>query len=108
MTALGRKLQNKTLVSGKDLMCRATDTRWILPIRSPSMPNRRTRYALLFLLAFIAGCGSGSPYKYTKVSGKVTYEDGSPIPGGLRLRFEALDAPAVEKAHPRPAIANVN
>jgi hypothetical protein len=34
--------------------------------------------ALLLLLAFASGCGSG---RYP-VAGRVTYEDGSPVPGG--------------------------
>jgi hypothetical protein len=43
------------------------------------------------------------------VSGRVTYEDGTPIPsGGYRLHFSALDAPSVEGAHPRPGVAEVN
>jgi hypothetical protein len=53
------------------------------------------------------GCGSGSPFKYVKASGKISYEDGSPLPN-VRLLFDAQDAPAVEGAHPRPAVANVN
>lgn len=65
---------------------------------------------LLFLVCGLAlGCGSGSPYSYVKTAGKVSYDDGTPIPSGsLRLQFAAQDAPAVEGAHPRPAIANVN
>lgn len=55
-----------------------------------------------------AGCGSGSPFKYVRVSGKVTYDDGSPIPGGCRLIFNALDAAPVGNAYPRPGLANVN
>jgi hypothetical protein len=65
--------------------------------------------AAIFLAATACGCGSRSPFDYDEVSGKVTYEDGTPIPGGgLRLRFEALDAPPVENAVPRPAFANAN
>jgi hypothetical protein len=57
----------------------------------------------------LAGCGSSGPFEYEKVSGKISYEDGTPIPGGgLRLRFIAQDAPQVEGAFPRPAFANVN
>ncbi len=66
---------------------------------------------LLSLLAcgFVAGCGSNSPYAYQKVSGKITYEDGSPISGsGLILRFAAQDAPKLESAVPRPAFARTN
>ena len=66
----------------------------------------------LFLIVFCAvciGCGPHSPFDYVKTSGKITYEDGSAIPSGsIRLQFAAQDAPAVEGAHPRPAIANVN
>lgn len=55
------------------------------------------------------GCGSGGPYDYEKVSGKITYDDGTAIPGGgLRLRFVAQEAPQVENAFPRPAFANVD
>ena len=66
-------------------------------------------WAWFILVCILAGCGSGSPYKYVKCSGKITYEDGSPIPkGGMELRFSALDAPQLEHAYPRPAIARVN
>jgi hypothetical protein len=55
------------------------------------------------------GCGSGSPFDYVEANGKVTYEDGTPIPSSsIRLQFSAQDAPAVEGAHPRPAVANVD
>ncbi len=67
------------------------------------------RSLLLFVCGLTVGCGSGSPYDYVKVSGKLAYDDGSPIPSsGLRLQFVAQDAPIVEGAHPRPARANVN
>jgi hypothetical protein len=60
----------------------------------------------LMILACSLGCGSGSPCDYGKVKGKVTYDDGSPIPpNGLRIRFVPLDAPKVENAVPRPAYA---
>jgi hypothetical protein len=54
------------------------------------------------------GCGSGGPFKYVRVSGKVTYEDGSPIPGGCRLMFSSQDVAPVENAYPRPGMANVD
>ncbi len=67
------------------------------------------RILFLLLCVFACGCGNGSPYSYKKVSGKITYDDGSPIPtGALRIRFTTLDAPAVENAHPRPAFAMVS
>jgi hypothetical protein len=64
--------------------------------------------ASLVLISFAAGCGSGGPFEYVPVSGKVTYEDGSPLPGAFKLIFIAQDAAAVEGAHPRPARANVD
>jgi hypothetical protein len=67
------------------------------------------RIVLIVCICFLAGCGSGSPFEYEKVSGKITYEDGSPIPGGgLRLRFIAEEPPKVENAFPRPAFADVD
>jgi len=65
--------------------------------------------ALVLICLFLVGCSSNSPFAYVKASGKITYDDGSPIPvGGMELRFSALDAPKLEKAFPRPAVARVN
>ena len=67
------------------------------------------RFLLILLCGLTVGCGSGSPYSYVKTPGKISYDDGTPIPSGsIRLQFAAQDAPAVEGSHPRPAIANVN
>jgi hypothetical protein len=67
------------------------------------------RFTVVFCCCLALGCGSGSPYDYERVSGKLTYEDGTTIPGGgLRLRFVALDAPQVENAVPRHAFANID
>ena len=69
----------------------------------------RTRLVLCLVCTSFIGCGSNSPFSYVKASGKIAYEDGTPIPvGGMELRFTALDAPKLEKAYPRPAIARVN
>ena len=69
--------------------------------------GQRAIFILVFV--FLVGCNSNSPFNYVKASGKITYEDGSPIPaGGMELRFSALDAPKLEKAYPRPAVARVN
>lgn len=69
-----------------------------------------TRFALILICAAITGCGSGGPFNYVKVSGKVSYDDGSPIPNisALRLRFAPLDPPKVEGATPRPAYARLD
>jgi hypothetical protein len=65
--------------------------------------------ACIILLGLLcSGCNSGGPFDYVPVSGKVTYEDGSPIPGGCRLLFTALDVEPVGTAHARPGRANVN
>jgi hypothetical protein len=61
----------------------------------------------VFIACACLGCGSGSPFKYVKASGKITYEDGTPLKN-VRLLFDAQDAPTVEGARPRPAVANVN
>lgn len=43
------------------------------------------------------------------VQGKVTYEDGAPIPAaGIQLQFHSLDAKPVGDMHPRPASASVD
>jgi hypothetical protein len=64
--------------------------------------------AAAFLVSFTAGCGSGGPFKYVRVSGKITYDDGTPIPGGCRLLFRSLDAAPVGNAFPRPGMAIVD
>jgi hypothetical protein len=66
--------------------------------------------ALLLISCLVClGCGPSSPYDYVEASGRVVYEDGTPIPlGAFRLLFTALDAPQVEGAHPRPGVAEVD
>jgi hypothetical protein len=56
-----------------------------------------------------SGCGgTGSPFDYVKVSGKLSYEDGTPIPAeGIKLVFDS-QAPPVGNAHPRPGSAMVS
>jgi hypothetical protein len=67
------------------------------------------RFLLLFTCFVCLGCGSSGPYHYVKIDGKLLYEDGSPIPASaIRLQFAAQNAPAIEGAHPRPAVANVD
>jgi len=69
----------------------------------------RSLVIVILGIAVIGCSGSGSPFPYVPVSGKVTYEDGSPLPvSGMILNFYALDAPAIEGATPRPAQAEVN
>jgi hypothetical protein len=43
---------------------------------------------MLLLLMVATGCGSHDPFRYVPVSGRITYEDGSPIVADyLRLTF---------------------
>ena len=63
--------------------------------------------ACLALLAF-AGCQKG-PYSCMKVSGKVTYEDGSLIPAErIRLVFVSQRPPIDPKIAPRNGTAEVD
>jgi hypothetical protein len=67
------------------------------------------RFMRPILLAVVCiGCGSAGPFEYVPVSGQVTYEDGSPIPAGVRLIFVSQDAVPVGTAHPRPGMANTD
>jgi hypothetical protein len=60
-------------------------------------------------LLLLTGCGSGDPFAYVQVSGKVTYEDGSPIPADqLVLTFIPQGGSLDAKTHPRPGVATVD
>jgi hypothetical protein len=50
-------------------------------------------FAICWLVFLSTGCGgSGSPYDYVPVSGKVTYEDGTPLPiGGFVIKVHRHD-----------------
>ena len=59
-----------------------------------------TMLALCVLL--FTGCsGNGDPFSYVRVTGKVTYEDGSVIPANLILLGFISEAEVVGNAHPR-------
>ena len=62
---------------------------------------------VLLALLVVVGCDSGQPFDYVSVSGRIAYEDGTPLPadGTLRLTFYS-DVPPVEgKYFPRPGTA---
>src|SRR4051812_35452673 len=80
----------------------AVQHRW-----NSSIAASTTQFVAAIACCVWLGCGSGSPYRYVKATGQITYEDGTPL-RNLRLLFAAQDAPNVEGAHPRPAVANVN
>ncbi len=63
----------------------------------------------LVVVSIFPGCGSPGPFSYVPVEGILTYEDGSSVPkSGIQLKFIALDAPDMENAKPRPAIAHLD
>jgi hypothetical protein len=62
-----------------------------------------------FLAGSLAGCGSGEPFSYVPVSGKVTYADGTPIPAKLKLIFIAVNPPTADAGTvPKPGAAITN
>ena len=70
-----------------------------------------TALAAAFGLALLAGCGSPEPFELVKVSGRITYEDGTLIPAEgnyVRLTFYPQTPPLDPRTHPRPGIAEVN
>ena len=70
-----------------------------------------TALAAVFGLALLAGCGSPEPFELVKVSGRITYEDGTLIPAEgnyVRLTFYSQAPPLDSKTHPRPGTAEVD
>lgn len=67
--------------------------------------------SIMAVVAVVAasGCGGGSPFDYVPASGRLTYEDGQPIPAaGIRLQFFVQDVAPVDGAHPKPAAAHLD
>ncbi len=59
----------------------------------------------------LPGCGSGEPFSYVPASGKITYDDGTPIAApSVRLTFIAQNPPSAgdEKIFARPATVNAD
>jgi hypothetical protein len=71
-------------------------------------PHKRMFVMFSILGLFSAGCTSDDPFSYVQVSGKITYEDGSPIPANVYLLFIPQSAPVDSKTHPRPGQAKVD
>lgn len=63
---------------------------------------------LATLLITMAGCGSGDPFSYIKVTGKITYDDDTPIPTTMILYFHPQTAAINAKTHPRFGSAAVD
>jgi hypothetical protein len=72
------------------------------------MTLRQEFYVVAAFVIALGGCsGTGSPFDSVPVSGKVTYEDGSPIPvSGMTLYFFCQEPPQ-KGMHPRPASVGV-
>ena len=67
------------------------------------------RLALVMLALACGGCGDGNPFDYVPVNGRLTYEDGTPIPaGGIRLGFAVQDVGPKGDAFPRAGEALVD
>lgn len=74
----------------------------------PQVTKLKGLVVLTGMMVVWPGCGSNSPFEYVKVSGKLTYEDGTPIPAdGIKLVFNS-QAPPIGDAHPRPGSAMVS
>jgi len=71
--------------------------------------SQRGRFLLIAALVALCGCGASDPFDYVEVSGKVTYEDGSLIPGDrIEVEFAPLAEAVDKKTHARHGIANMN
>jgi hypothetical protein len=59
-------------------------------------------------ILMLAGCGPSEPFSHVQVSGKVTYEDGTPIPAHhLRVIFVPQTPPVDKKTHPKFGTADI-
>jgi hypothetical protein len=64
---------------------------------------------LPLVLCGIVGCGRDNPFDQVKVSGTLTYDDGTLIPASMIiLKFEPLAAPLDTKTHPPSGMSYVN
>lgn len=64
-------------------------------------------FASMFWLG--GGCGSTAPFPMTRVTGTVTYDDGTAIPGNrVTVTFIPQVPPVDERTHPRSAYATVD
>ena len=86
---------------------------WLPPAngtsRSPDYSLTRTVCILFGMLLITVGCGSSDPFSYVKVSGKVSYEDGSPIRAHrVTLTFVPQMGPVEGRFYPRSGWAEAN
>jgi hypothetical protein len=80
-------------------------------MRSLSLTAISVCWPALFPLALgsVVGCGRDNPFDLVKVSGSVTYDDGTLIPANMIiLKFEPLAPPVDMKTHPPSGMSYVN
>jgi hypothetical protein len=64
---------------------------------------------LVTILVLLAGCSGDTPYDIVPIHGKVTYEDGSPIPAEtIFVWFHPQADPLKPSVHARPGITELN
>ena len=73
-----------------------------------ALSSRERILAVALLTVAVEGCGgSATPFEAVPVSGKVVYDDGSPIPvPGMELSFHSMTPPK-DGFYPRVGAANV-
>ena len=60
-------------------------------------------------LLLLTGCDDGNPFDYVPVSGRLSYEDGTPIPAtGMKLQFEPIDIKSAGGMYARVATADID
>jgi hypothetical protein len=71
--------------------------------------SKAAAWSIVLVVMGLVGCGDSAPFSYVPVAGRVTYEDGTPIPAsGMKLQFEPLDVQTVNGMHPRIATADLD
>lgn len=86
------------------------------PMRQPRFATVRLAVMILvlvvttnLLLAGGLGYGEIEPFDIVRVTGRVTFDDGTPIPvGRIMVMFESQVAPIDKKTHPRPGFAEID
>lgn len=64
--------------------------------------------AVVFVVLFASGCNQ-EPFELTQASGKLVYDDGSPIPfDGIVLTFISQTPPKDPKTYPKPGMTVVD
>ena len=86
------------------------------PMRRPQFATVRLAVMILILivttnLLLAGGLGYGEiePFEIVRVTGRITFDDQTPIPPGrITVLFESQVPPVDKKTHPRPGFADVD